>query len=79
MRQNQELNLLIYDQEQARIILKIRDLRHQVSQLPLIRVLQKRHKNDDMLLNKMLCQVRTNRNALRDEIRMLNKVFRPTP
>lgn len=43
-RQNQELNLLIYDQEQARIILKIRDLRYQVSKLPLIRVLQKRHK-----------------------------------
>ena len=73
LRQNQELNLLIYDQEQARTILKIRDLRHQVSQLPLIRVLQKRHKNDLPLLEKMLSQVRAIRNALQDEIRMLNK------
>jgi len=73
LRQNQELNLLIYDQEQARTILKIRDLRYQVSQLPLIRVLQKRHKKDLPLLNKMLCQVRTSRNALQDDIRMLNK------
>jgi len=72
LRQNQELNLLIYDQEQAKTILKVRELRDKVSQLPLIRVLQKRYKNAANL-QQMLDKVRTSRNSLQEEIRMLTR------
>lgn len=72
LRQNQELNLLIYDQEQAKTILKVRELRYQISQLPLIRVLKKRHKNA-VDLQQMISKVRVCRNSLQDEIRILTR------